>query len=409
MLQEGKISVEEATVLLRQFPEQQQREHHEYHGYYDDDEDEDKPTLGTGFDFSSIGETISNAMSDAFETVNEAVKDAGDFAGDYNWSGISLFGINGKHKNEMMFVSDPIAGDIAAIRLLGKNSPVEVKGYPGNQVRIKVKYTPKRHGTQIFVREDGGVFELLYDYNAMRGVDVECLVPAGSLVGSIHAETKNAKIEIEQITANQMELITKNEKIELADVICPQIIARTRNAKIDAKRVQSEHMDLQTNNAKIDVKDTKAKIARLTTSNAKVSTERIDIEQLYIKTSNGGIKLEDAFNAATFPVSEMVRDPQRNPNTAPSAAETAEATFERVIEAQTSNASVTISIPYDTAINLQASTSNARIDCKLPNLLVSDMSKNYLYAKTHNYETRPKRVKLTINTSNAAIKVKEAI
>ncbi|MDR2167473.1 MAG: DUF4097 domain-containing protein [Clostridiales bacterium] len=366
MLQEGKIGVEEAMGLLKQFPEE-------------DAPREERRDSGGGF-LSELGDTISGAISDAIDASD------GVFGG---WQ-------HGR-KTTKEFVSDPITADIAAIKLLGKNGPVEIRGYEGNQVKIEVKYNAKRGDAQVFVREEGGVFELLYDYNALRWLAVDCLVP-NVLVGQIHGESKNSKVELYNIRAEQVALITKNSKIEMGNVNAPQIVAKTRNANIEAKNLQTVNLDLQTGNAKIDIENVKAKIARLTTSNAKIATENVDIEQLYLKTSNGNIKLENMFNEAIDYVDARPEGSQYPPGAAPAT--------ERIIEAQTSNSGITVNLPADVAVDVQASTSNAGVECKIPNLVLNEFSKNYINGRTFDYDTHPRRLKLSLNTSNAAVKIR---
>jgi len=394
MLEEGKITAHEASILLKQIPDEQPKGRPRVHIHSDDMDN----MVDLSF-LSGLGDTITNAVGDAME----AIGDAGNIS----------FGFGARGPRETTeYTSNPIAGEIPSIKLMGKNASVEVKGWDGNHVKFKVKYSPKGDA-RAMISEEGGNFEVLYDYNAMRWLGIDCYVPH-TLVGYLHAESKNAKVEVKNIRANNAVLITKNAKAEVQDVICPTITIKTRNAGIEADRVQATQLDFTTSNARIELDTVTARTARLTTSNAKVETDRIDIAKLYIKTSNGSIKLDNVFDslmgagdslgAGTVPI-----DPQyANSHPAPDAElHTSSATTERIIEASTSNSSISITIPPEVAVKLQASTSNARVDWKMPNVIVDEISKNYINGRTHDYDTRPKRAKISLNTSNGTIKVRE--
>jgi DUF4097 and DUF4098 domain-containing protein YvlB len=301
----------------------------------------------------------------------------------------------------MQFESLPITDTISSLRLLGKNASVAIHGDDGNTVRIYTKYSTKSRGATPQIQENNGNYELLYDYNAMRSVAVECFVPQHILIDQIQGETKNSGIQLYNVLGNKVELLTKNSKITVEDVKAPNITARTRNGNIYASDILANHLDLETSKSKIEIEDVVAKIARRTTSNAKIETEDVDIEQLYMKTSNASIKLEDAFDFELETHSEPEFGSQTRPEDRASVA------VERVIEAHTSNGSVQMNIPNDVAVKLQVSTSNGRIDSGLTNLIAHEISKNYLHATSQNYDTSAKKARIDIKTSNSSVKIKQ--
>jgi len=395
MLQEGKVSVDEAMALLRQVPDEEairgviiHKNDHDDECDCDGDDDDccttnnnnNNRNKSANYGFSDIGSTIRNALSDALDAVDDV---------DININLSNMFGVS-RNKTIVTYTSDRIASDINSLKILGKNAPVEIEGYDGDTIQMEIKYSGKRDNAQVHVNEENGNYELLYDYNAVRSLSVECRVPR-VFIGHLHGESKNSKVELHNVNAGDVELLTKNSKIEIAGVSANAITAKTSNSKIE-------------------MENTKAKVARLTTSNSKIETENIDVEQLYLKTSNSGIKIENAFGTNPSETHHSTTNSQYPPSdfrASSLASKPGTAAIERIIEATTSNGGVDVSIPQGTAVKLQASTSNARCECKLSDLVVSEISKNYVSGKSINYDTATNRVKLNINTSNATVKIKE--
>ncbi|MCL2574610.1 MAG: DUF4097 domain-containing protein [Defluviitaleaceae bacterium] len=391
MLAEGKITVEQSLELMAQFEKDQKASSR---GKYTDprqinpnkhSEDDDDIHVHVDFD-SDFASSMSSLGDRIKESVGNFVEGLDDVDIHINLNNVFGFG-SSKNKSIFTYTSDPIAQSISQLKLLGKNSKVEIKPYDGDRIRITCKYNPKRPDAQIVVNEAGGGFEVLYDYNAMRSLAIQAEVPRGIFVESIHGESKNSSVELEGVKCRNAHLITKNSSIRVENVECDEIVARTRNSSIKAEKVTANHIDFETSNSKIDLEDSTAQIARLTTSNSKVITEYCDIEQLYIKTSNAGIKMENIFAKGRGATGQDWEG-------------------ERVIEAHTSNGGVTIYVPHDVSTMLQASTSNGRVDSELPNMIVNEMSKNYFSGKNASYDTAAKRAKVKIGTSNSVVKLR---
>ncbi|MDR2182894.1 MAG: DUF4097 domain-containing protein [Clostridiales bacterium] len=412
MLQEGKITVEQSLELLAQFPDEKKagrrmdprqinpnkrRDEDNDSENYDDWEwgsDWDEAEDEDGYDFSNLGQRIKAEIEGALGTdlssigndIKQSIRDIGrDLEdADIHLDMSGLFG-NYKHRSTVTYISDPVPQAINQLKLIGKNAKVEIRGYDGDRLRITCKYNPKRQDAQIIVNEAGGSYEVLYDYNAMRSVAIYAEVPR-VFVESIHGETKNAMVGLDGIKCRHAHLLTKNASIRVENSDCKEIAARTRNAAIKAEKLTADNIDFETSNSKIDVDDTTAQTARLTTSNSKVTTEHCDIKQLFIKTTNAGIKMERLFK---YSAAQSQWD------------------AEHIIEAHTTNGGVSIYVPRDVAAVIQASTSNGRVDCELPNMLMGEISKNYISGRNRDYDNAAKKVKINVSTTNSTIKFKE--
>ena len=389
MLSEGKISVEETMELLKQFPDEKEKRVRIINNGKEIDPRQINPNnTEENFDdrviemdfsgLSNLGQSIKKTVARAIEGLEDLDinidLDFGDLGG------------GSRHKSTMTYTSDSIQDSIDTLKLIGKNSNVKVKGYDGNELRITCTYTSKRPDVQVFVNEENGVYELLYDYNAVRSMNIYCEVP-NAYIENLHAESKNSSVELVNVKGRFFNLITKNSSIGIEGVECDEIIARTKNSGINAEKLAARDIDFETTNSKIDLEGVTAETARLTTTNGKVVTEYVDAKQLFIKTTNSGIKMENIF-----------RNPEQGGNW-----ET-----ERIIEAHTTNGGVTVYIPREIAVALQASTSNGRVDCQCQNMLMGEISKNYINGRSQNYESSPMKAKINVSTTNSAIKIKEA-
>ena len=413
MLAEGKITVEQSLELLAQFNEDEKKSKHaEYTdprqinpnkhphifiGKPYNYEDEDFDSEDFGAEMSNLGRRIKESVEDAigvdFTSIGRDLKssfeDLADNLDDIDVDiHVDLAGVFGyyKHKSTITYISDPIPQSINQLKLLGKNSSVQIVGYDGDRLRITCKYIAKRPDAQVVVNEDSGSYEVLYDYNAMRSMQIYAEVPR-VFIENIHGESKNSSVTLSGIRCRHAHLLTKNSSIRVEHVDCEEITARTRNSAIKAEELAANSIDFETSNSKISLEDTMAHTARLTTTNSKVATENCDIKQLFIKTSNAGIKMENIFAAA---------------------AKQGDWDSERVIEAHTTNGGVSIYIPRDVAAMVNASTSHGRVDCNLPNMLLTETSKNYFSGKNANYDSGAKKVKVNISTTNSTVKIREA-
>ena len=393
MLSNGQITTEEAMRLLEQLndtphvdprqvnPNKRHNRGEEEHDY-EEDEDEDDHYEPVGL-FDQIKESLEDVIGTDFSEITDSIKEGME---DIDIADI----FSASHRGSFTYNSPPIAQNISALRLLGKNDKVEIVGHGGNQIRITCVYRSKRPDTNISVSQAGGVFEVLYDYNAMRSMKIYCELPR-VFVEEINAESKNAALYMCGVNAGNINMVTKNAKIKAEHITAHEVDAKTCNASIEVEGVKAGSLNLQTSNSKISVDETQADTARLVTSNAKVVTEDVNITHLYIKTSNSSIKMEDIFGRRNGIARQNNIEEQ-----------------ERTIEAHTTNGGVAVYVPRHMAAWVQASTSHSRVECRLPNMLMGESTGNYINSKSYNYESTPCRVKINISTTNAAIKIREA-
>lgn len=415
MLSSGAITPDEALKLLQEFNEEQIRgrsRHHRRpgrpmeptHPHADPRQiNPDKPKVFIHADaneemWEKFGEQFEHfeAMGEHFETMGEQigakVEKAFAKAEKNGWHidiDIPFVRFGGGVTKTVNYTSGPIAQNIAGLKLIGKNAPVEIIGYDGQEVRITCTYKSKRRSSadatcsDVFVNEDDGHFEVLYDYGTMRSMHIYCEVPR-AFIEEIHAESKNSNIKLKGVKGRNFNILTSNSSIGIEEANAHEIVAKSRNGGIYAERVIAGALSFDTTNSKITAEYVAADTAHFTTTNSKVDVEDADIKQLYVKTSNSGIKLENIFQ--NF----------------------AETGGERAVEAHTTNGGVSVYVPKAVGAMLQASTTNSRVDCQLQDDLEGEVSKHYIHAKTRDYDMAAAKARINISTTNASIKIRES-
>jgi DUF4097 and DUF4098 domain-containing protein YvlB len=91
---------------------------------------------------------------------------------------------------------------------------------------------------------------------------------------------------------NNLNIITTNGKCELNNISANSIESNTSNGKIGLFNCQSKTIDAVTSNGKITSVETTAAYAKYNTSNGKIEIENCKFDKLDAKTSNGSIILD---------------------------------------------------------------------------------------------------------------------
>ena len=347
MLQEGKITAEEAMGLLDRIPNDKEKttQNHRDNREQQEDTQEEK----------TWWEETSKGIQDTIEQALDAAEDI-----DVN---IILNPFN-RGQQYMFFHHVPQGGKLNFLKLLAKNGGLKIKSHNDNKIKIEVKYNAKKGESMLYLQDNGGGLDLVYDYNAFRYLSIDCYIPRGLMIENIYAENKNSSIKLEDVTGGRIELVTTNSSIKLEDLKATEVIAQTTNSKISLERVE-------------------ANMVRATTTNAKIESEQSHIEQLYAKTSNSSVKL------------------QLNPDNQA----TTEDNVEYVVDVKTTNGNIKIEDTNMLPMDLNASTSRGKVDFDYRDVVLKEMSQNYIDCKSQNYDQASKKAKINLSTTNGNIKI----
>lgn len=186
-------------------------------------------------------------------------------------------------------------------------------------------------------------------------------------------------------TVGELNITTENAKCELNDLFYDVLKCRTSNAKITCSNCHGKTAEAVTNNGKISLEDFSARAAVMHTSNSKLELERCKLDTLEAMTSNGAIQL--------FGIGKL---------------EAAEARY----DLNTSNGRIAIELDKneDYGYMVDAYTSLGGIHITLPEMSYfvdkkSSSIKSTAMVKSTNFDSAENKVFIKANTSNAAISI----
>ncbi|MCL2415506.1 MAG: DUF4097 domain-containing protein [Defluviitaleaceae bacterium] len=388
MLQEGKITATEAEALLKQFPDNSVNNNENWN--YDANDDVYIHIDGQGRQTqmrvppappkSSVGNVIDwarNLANDIAADIREGF-DTGD-----------IINVNGNFRggkgSPFSFSAPVTANAINSIKLLGKNAPVKIETHEKNYILVQGKFKAKHREAEVIFNTENGDYELLYNYDSMMYVGITCYLPDEISMRLLHAETKNAAIDIDDISnVEEMVLMTRNGRISVDDAEnIDKLTARTRNAAISLDDVSANKMEIVTTNSGITLDDVSAQTAELVTTNGRVTVEDIDITELSVRNTNGAIIFDDIFDG--------------------------EWQGTRIISAETTNGNISIEIPKEIGVDILArSNRHSNVSCDLENMSIRGrISKDNLDCQSIGYENFERKVEMRLSTTNGSIKIRE--
>ncbi|MDF2839513.1 MAG: hypothetical protein K0Q99_284 [Clostridia bacterium] len=99
---------------------------------------------------------------------------------------------------------------------------------------------------------------------------------------------------------SNLNIITTNGKCELMDITVDNIESNTSNGRISLINCQSKTIEAVTSNGKIIASGTAAAFADLSTSNGKIEIDNCKFDKLDAKTSNGSIILDGIYKMSSL-------------------------------------------------------------------------------------------------------------
>ena len=322
-LELGEITADQALAMLNQVPENTpppKTDHNQRHT----EEHTANPSWIDG-----LANWVENVTGEVIDSVRDWDFDISDI-------------LDSGHKRNEFFESSLLDQGIKSLTIVGKNARVEVHGYDGNTVKIECKINARYHNANIYLHEENGHIELVFEQKQMRSVAVECYVP---------------------------------------HVLVKELIIENKNSKIVASNLNIGSADIRTTNGQIKIKNIRGNVANLTTTNSSIKVEEIDINHLRLKTTNAGLKFKENFFAENA------------------------WTAERVIEATTTNSGVRFKIDSEVNLYINATTRNGRFVVDHEHMHYNQDSKNHIECSSSGYDHARKKLRLEVSTTNASVKV----
>ncbi len=318
MLEEGKITSEEAVKLLEALESGSGKQHQtesnnkqKQNGFQSEVEKvrerlyEWKKEFKTNYgnykqkdfdrtieDFVDKAEKLGkNVAVTTFGIVDKVVDAVGSFI-DTN-----SFNIFGSYKlEERVYEAEAVEG--TALSIEGVNGTIILKKHQDNKVIIKSKVrSPQNNADQLlkFENESGNI-SIKVDKAFNVSVSYEVFLPETNFK-HVRLITNNGKIYAEDTIANVFEGVTKNGHIEIIGVKSNKINLNTKNARIQMSYITGREIDINTTNSVIDIKHIKTEQINAVTTNGRILAENLqDCEEspdmnINFKTTNAWIKV----------------------------------------------------------------------------------------------------------------------
>lgn len=401
MLEEGKISSEEALKLLDaidDMPEENPEENN-----FNKNEDDKKIN-------------VEKTMKKVEETLKEQGKKMGDFGADLGnkiselvsgikdksssvnfWSNYET--INTTLEKDISHLNEPI------LDLKSVNGGIIVKPWEKESLLLKINCSFKKgvldenDTLYDFYEEDNKIiFRPVYTSNI--GIKLEVYVPSKKY-NSIILKTSNAKIETSDINLDSLICETTNSNININKIDSKNINLTTKNGKIIIEKVNSSTIQANSTNSSILLGKISGEKIFVATKNGKIYIDEITSNQIDGVTSNGSIEVNkiQGKNIKLNTSNGKIICNNMNPDKI------------QVLELITSNASIQTcldEIKGETYFDLE--TSLGTINLEIPSLVYEINRQNKLgtrkiIAHSINYKEEENYFKFIASTSNGSIKI----
>lgn len=387
MVQEGKISSEEAAKLLEALeggaPKQgttenasrQQRQQADFN----DELNKMKERLKTWKndfkkeynekEFDKVVEELSSKAEKIGKNVATATVGIVDRVIDYVGSFVDTNAFNMFGSYTAVDKSfEAVAADGMDLNIEAVNGNISVRKHLDSKIVIKTRVkSPQSNVDNILVySEEGNAVSLTVNKVGNLSVSHEVFVP-DTRFGTVKLETSNGKIYVEDSKSEKLEALTRNSNIELMGVNADLVKVDTKNAKVQISYAVGKKIDVNTNNALIDMKHIKAEEIDTITTNGRIFVENVqNLEgasevNMNLRTTNGGIKVN---------MNDMESRGYK-------------------VKAKTTNGSVNLLIPEMTYHNVNR----------------HGMGGSFVEAESSNFATYDERVNISAETNNGFIEI----
>ncbi len=318
MVEEKKISTEEAAKLLAALEDETKKENTENFNYrrnqksngfaeeaakvrdrVNDWKKEFKSNYNQA-DFDNMIDDFANKAEKFGKNV--ATTTAGivdkviDYVGSFvDTNSFNIFGnLQTVQKNY-----DVVPAEGANLEISGINGSITIKKHLDPKVMIisRIKSpSPTGEGVVTFADDPQNISIKVSSTAFNVSVSHEIFIPDVKFK-TIKIENSNGKIYIEDSLSEEISATTKNAHIELMGVNSDKVSVNTKNGRVQLNYIIGDKIDINTSNAVIDIKHIKVKDVSAVTINGRINIENAqNIDQnsdmnMYLKTSNGGIKV----------------------------------------------------------------------------------------------------------------------
>ena len=247
------------------------------------------------------------------------------------------------------------------LSLSGLNGNVHIKGFNGDKISARIRYKANRRGnTPIKLIKLGGKYHLNYEEDDFQFVSIDAYVPSD----------KFNVINISGINGN-MELSTLN---------CQELKVSNSNGQTLLSNLQADSIKSESGNGHLTISHIVATTGVFEHFNGAVNSEEIDVKKLSVTNFNGSLSV-NIYNFKHFD--------------------------EYLWNVETGNAKLTLNLPTLPSlgyhIRAHATLGDIRLGLTRMDFLINDP--NLVEARSISFDKNDKKVRLSVETSNATLTV----
>lgn len=315
MVQEGKLTAEEAIKLLDALEENDARGFNQQstskqkqndfndelnkmkdrlHGWKKEFRDNfDQKDFDKAVDeFTAKAEKIGKNVASVTLGVTDRILDYVE-----SFVGTNVFNVFGNFNViEKTYEAPVIEGDTLDLQALNGN--IVVKKHLDNTIVIKSRVRSANSDIEALqtFSSVNGVITLKQNNIANMSVSLEVYIPQLRFK-TIKLSATNGKVYVEDAAGERLDASTTNGHIEIMGATVDSVDLKSRNGKVNASYVIAKEIALETSNAPVDIKHVKTGKIQALTKNARVNIENIqnfegvDEIQLELKTTNAPIRV----------------------------------------------------------------------------------------------------------------------
>ena len=240
------------------------------------------------------------------------------------------------------------------------NGDVSIKGYNGDKISAYIRYKTIRSNAPIELMKLGGKYYLNYEEDDFQMVAIDAYVPSNKFK-IVNISGMNGNMDVSGLNCEQIKVLNSNGQTKMVD--------------LTAESIKSE-----SGNGRLTVANIAAPIAIIEHFNGIVEAGNIDAEKLNLTNFNGSISMSIS-------------------------------AFERFSEylwsVETSNAKLTMNVPSmsNLGYHILAHVTLGNIRAGLTGLEFAVNDPTAIDARTADFDSKSKKVRLSLETSNAALTV----
>jgi len=203
----------------------------------------------------------------------------------------------GTERNIELVVSD----GYNELNLAGLNGDVNIKGYNGDKISARIRYKAHRNSASIDLMKLGGKYYLNYEEDDFQFVAIDAYVPAHK-VKVINISGINGNMDISGLSGDQIQVSNSNGQTVLLDLAADAIKSESGNGRLTIGRITAPTAIIEHFNGAVDAGEIDAEKFSLTNFNGSLSMnmsafDRFNEYLWNVETSNGKL----TFNVPTLP------------------------------------------------------------------------------------------------------------